>query len=97
MSTRWPGQKGDVPCETEDDIFRALGLTYVPPELRQDVGEFAASEKNNLPKLITIEDIRGVFHNHTTASDGAASLEEMAAAARHSVSSTWASPTIRNP
>ncbi len=76
------GAKGDVACKSEDDIFKALGLTFVPPELREDAGEFAACEKNALPKLITVADIRGVFHNHTTASDGANSLEEMAAAAQ---------------
>jgi DNA polymerase (family 10) len=76
------GAKGDVACKTEDDIYKALGLTYVPPEQREDTGEFAAVEQNKLPKLITVDDIRGVFHNHTTASDGANSLEEMAEAAK---------------
>jgi DNA polymerase (family X) len=76
------GAKGDVACKSEEDIFHALGLTYVPPEIREDSGEFAASEKKTLPKLIAVEDIRGVFHNHTTASDGSNSLEEMAAAAQ---------------
>lgn len=76
------GADGPVTCRSEGDIYEALGLSYVAPELREDSGEFAASEGHALPPLITTADIRGVFHNHTTASDGTASLEEMAAAAQ---------------
>ena len=65
----------------ERDLYRALGLDYVPPELREDRGEFAAAENHTLPDLIELENLRGTFHNHTTASDGRCSLEEMAAAA----------------
>jgi DNA polymerase (family 10) len=72
----------DVPCGTEADIYKALDLEYVPPELREDTGEIEAAAEHRLPRLVTVRDIRGVFHNHTTASDGAATLDEMAAAAR---------------
>jgi DNA polymerase (family 10) len=76
------GEAGSIPCADEADIFKALGLAYIPPELREDTGEMLAAENGTLPKLIEKQDIRGVFHNHTTASDGTASLEEMARAAQ---------------
>lgn len=76
------GPKGSVKCKTEEDIFQALGLEYVPPELRENTGEIAAAENDAIPKLVEVKDIRGVFHNHTTASDGINTLEEMAAAAQ---------------
>jgi DNA polymerase (family X) len=72
----------DVKCKSEVDIYAALRLDYVEPELREDTGEIAAAENHTLPKLVAVRDIRGVFHNHTTASDGAATLAEMAAAAQ---------------
>jgi DNA polymerase (family 10) len=72
----------DVACQSETDIYSALGLDYVEPELREDTGEIDAAENHTLPKLVAVRDIRGVFHNHTTASDGTASLAEMAAAAQ---------------
>jgi DNA polymerase (family 10) len=75
-----PGRS--VRCKTEEDIFKALGLHYIPPELREDTGEMEAAEKGSLPTLVEADDIRGVFHCHTTESDGAASLEEMAHAAK---------------
>lgn len=71
-----------VPCKTEEDIFAALGLPYIPPEMREDTGEIEAGEEKAIPALITDSDIRGVFHNHTTYSDGTASLEEMALATK---------------
>ena len=67
---------------SEADLHRALGLAYIEPELREDRGEFAAAEKNELPDLVEIANLRGTFHNHTTASDGRNSLEEMAEAAQ---------------
>jgi DNA polymerase (family X) len=76
------GGKRQVKCKTEEDIFHALDLPFIPPEIREDSGEIEAAEKHQLPKLIETTDIRGVFHNHTTASDGSASLEEMALAAK---------------
>jgi DNA polymerase (family 10) len=76
------GKSGAVACKTEEDIYTALGLEYVVPELREDTGEIEAAIHRKLPKLIEATDIRGVFHNHTTASDGTATLEEMALAAK---------------
>ncbi len=66
----------------EPDLYRALGLDFVEPELREDRGEFAAAEEHTLPDLIEIENLRGTFHNHTTASDGRSTLREMAEAAQ---------------
>jgi DNA polymerase (family X) len=66
---------------TEADIYKVLGLDYIPPELREDMGEVEAAEKGKLPVLVEEKDIRGVFHCHTTESDGHNTLEEMAAAA----------------
>ncbi|MES2738268.1 MAG: DNA polymerase/3'-5' exonuclease PolX [Verrucomicrobiota bacterium] len=66
----------------EAEIYRALGLDFIEPELRENSGEFEAAEHGQLPRLIDLENLRGVFHNHTTASDGTASLREMAEAAR---------------
>ncbi len=62
----------------EADLYRALGLDYVEPELRENMGEFKAAEEHTLPKLIDVENLRGTFHNHTTASDGRCTLREMA-------------------
>lgn len=67
-----------VPCQTEEDIFAALELPYIPPELREDHGEFAAGEKNELPDLIEWTQLRGALHNHSNWSDGHNSLEEIA-------------------
>ncbi len=67
-----------VPCQTEEEIFERLDLPYVEPELREDHGEFAAAEKNDLPKLIEWTDLRGALHNHSTWSDGHNTLEEIA-------------------
>jgi len=67
-----------VPCRDEAEIFSKLGLPFVPPELREDHGEFAAAEKNDLPKLIQWTDLRGALHNHSVWSDGHDRLEEIA-------------------
>ena len=74
--------KTSLPAETEADIYKHLGLAYVIPELREDLGEIEASASNSLPELISLSDVKGSLHNHTTLSDGEASLEEMADAAR---------------
>lgn len=76
------GAKGSVPAKHEADVFKALDLDYIPPEMREMTGELEAAEHHHVPKLIEVEDIRGVFHCHTTASDGHASLAEMVEAAR---------------
>jgi DNA polymerase (family 10) len=73
--------KRHAPIRSEADLFRVLGLAYVEPELREDRGEVEAAEKDALPKLITLEDMKGILHCHTTASDGRSSLAEMAEAA----------------
>jgi DNA polymerase (family 10) len=81
------GDSRNVKCKDEAALFAALELDYISPEMREDTGEIdlAAWElgksKHRLPKLIESSDIRGVFHNHTTSSDGNNSLEEMALAA----------------
>jgi DNA polymerase (family 10) len=68
--------------ENETDLYRALGLDFVPPELRENLGEFEAAEAGDLPNLIEWTNLRGTFHNHTTASDGRATLEQMTRAAQ---------------
>jgi DNA polymerase (family X) len=71
-----------VAGETEEDVYRALGLDWIPPELRENNGEIELAEAHALPKLVEQGDIRGDLHMHTTATDGRATLEEMAEAAR---------------
>ena len=66
----------------EAGLYRAVGLDFIPPELRENWGEFEAAEKHSLPKLVEKENLRGTFHCHTTASDGHNSIEEMAEAAQ---------------
>ena len=69
---------GPVEANSEEDIFTALGLQFVPPALREGMGEVEAAERNELPELLEFSDLKGCFHNHTTASDGRNTLEEMA-------------------
>jgi DNA polymerase (family 10) len=66
----------------ETELYRAVDLDFIPPELRENCGEFEAAEKHSIPKLIEKENLRGTFHCHTTASDGHNTLEEMAEAAQ---------------
>ena len=66
----------------EEGIYRALGLAYIPPELREDRSEVAAAAEGTLPETVTLQDIRGDLHMHTDASDGANSIEEMIQACR---------------
>ncbi len=63
--------------DDEAGVYRALGLAEIPPELRENLGEIEAAREGRLPKLLEVSDIRGVFHVHTTASDGTQSLEEL--------------------
>jgi DNA polymerase (family 10) len=70
-----------VAGETEEGVYEALGLVWIPPELREDRGELEAALKGALPRLVTLDDIRGETHSHTRWSDGAATVEEMARAA----------------
>lgn len=67
-----------VPCKDEAEIFEKLGLAYVPPELREDHGEFNAAEKGELPRLLDWTDLKGSLHNHSTWSDGHSRPEEIA-------------------
>lgn len=67
--------------ETEEGIYEALGLAFVPPELRENRGEIAAADAGTLPRLVQLQDIRGDLHMHTTATDGRADAETMARAA----------------
>jgi DNA polymerase (family 10) len=69
-------------CATEEEVYRLLGMDYIEPELRENRGELEAALSGSLPELVTVQDLRGDLHCHTTASDGTASLEQMAAAAR---------------
>ncbi|MFN7140515.1 MAG: DNA polymerase/3'-5' exonuclease PolX, partial [Limisphaerales bacterium] len=67
-----------VPCKTEEEIFATLDLAYVPPELREDQGEFAAAEKNEIPRLLEWTELKGSLHNHSNWSDGRNTLEDIA-------------------
>jgi DNA polymerase (family 10) len=69
-------------CRTEAEVYGLLGLEYIEPELRENRGELEAAARGALPELIEVGDLRGDLHSHTTASDGTASVEEMAMAAR---------------
>lgn len=67
-----------LPCQSEEEIFARLDLPHIEPELREDMGEIAAAEKNQLPRLIQWMDIKGSLHNHSTWSDGHNRLEDIA-------------------
>ena len=85
--TRDPALRID--CETEESIFAELGLDYVPPELREDHGEFAAAESHTLPRLIEWTQLKGSLHNHTHWSDGRDSLRRVAEHAQELGCSYW--------
>ncbi len=76
------GPKKKVRCKEEADIFAALDLDYIPPELRENTGEIEAAAAHHVPRLLEHKDVQGIFHCHTDASDGEATLEQMAAAAQ---------------
>ena len=69
-------------CRSEEEVFAALGLAWVPPELRENMGEIEAAETGEMPSLVQMQDIRGIFHIHTTASDGSSPLEAVVEAAK---------------
>jgi DNA polymerase (family 10) len=71
-----------VASATEEDIYKVLGLDWIPPELRENSGEIDAAAEHRLPKLVELSQVRGDLHMHTTESDGRATLAEMAEAAR---------------
>src|SRR5205823_5641318 len=66
---------------TEEEVYQALGMAWIPPELREDQGEIARAAKGPLPKLVEVRDIVAELHAHTTASDGSWSIRELAEAA----------------
>jgi DNA polymerase (family 10) len=69
-------------CATEAEVYALLGMDYIEPELRENRGELEAALRGGLPSLVTVADLKGDLHCHTTASDGTASVEQMARAAR---------------
>jgi DNA polymerase (family X) len=69
-------------CETEAGVYERLGYAYIEPELREGRGELKAAREGELPELISLDDVKGDLHSHTTLSDGRDTLEEMAAAGR---------------
>ena len=76
-------ESGEVTrCATEEEVYERLGYAYIEPELREGRGELKAAREGELPDLVSIEDVRGDLHSHTTLSDGRNTLAEMAAAAR---------------
>jgi DNA polymerase (family 10) len=75
------GEK-QVAGEDEEGIYKALGMQMIPPELREDRGEIEAAQKNELPTLLALEDIKGDLHSHTDQSDGSNTIEEMLDAAQ---------------
>jgi DNA polymerase (family 10) len=79
-----------VPCRTEEEIFDKLDLHPVPPEMREDMGEFALAEKGPLPRLVEWTDLKGSLHNHSTWSDGHQRPEEIAAAMQELGLAYWA-------
>ncbi len=74
-------QGKSVVAGSERELFAALKLRFIPPELREGLGEIEAAERDELPRLVELAELRGAFHNHTTASDGRNTLVEMTAAA----------------
>jgi DNA polymerase (family 10) len=76
------GPKKSIPCKEEADIYKALDLDYIQPEMRENTGEIDTAAKHTLPTLIEPSDLTGTFHCHTTWSDGTASIEEMAKTAQ---------------
>jgi len=76
----WGVFKGEkrIPLSTEGDVYRSIGLAFIPPEIREGFGEIEASESGNLPELVIDDDIIGMIHVHSNYSDGINSIEEIA-------------------
>jgi len=72
----------EILCATEEEVYAALGLPYIPPELREDRGEVQAALKGELPDLIDLKDLKSNLHSHSTWSDGSKTIKEMAEAAK---------------
>jgi len=79
-----------IPCHDEEEIYRELGLDFVPPELREDHGEFVAAEHHRLPRLIEWTALKGSLHNHSNWSDGRNTLQDIAAHAQEHGLAYWA-------
>jgi DNA polymerase (family X) len=79
-----------VACNTEEEIFQRLGLAFIPPEMREDAGEFSAAEKNEIPRLLEWTQLKGSLHNHSNWSDGHGTLEEIAAYMQELGCAYWA-------
>jgi len=79
-----------VECRTEEELYQALDLAYIPPELREDRGEFSAAERGESPRLLEWTELKGSLHNHSNWSDGRQTLEEIAAMARGLGCGYWA-------
>lgn len=71
-----------VAGHTEEEVYKSVGLPWIPPELREDRGEIELADRHELPKLVELADIKGDLHMHTTATDGAATIREMVDAAK---------------
>jgi len=78
----WKRSKKVPSCQSEEAIYKTLGMAYIPPEIRENLGECDAAEKGLLPHLVEQDDLRGTFHCHTSYSDGRSTLTEMTAFAR---------------
>jgi DNA polymerase (family X) len=76
-----PAPENLVPCTNETEIYAALGLDYIEPEMREDTGEIEAAARHQLPTLVQVSDLKGVLHVHSTWSDGHNSIREMVEAA----------------
>jgi len=76
------GREKRVAGASEEEVYRALGLSYIPPEIREDTGEIEASKRGELPTLVSLEEIKGDLHVHSNWSDGVLSLEELVMAGR---------------
>jgi DNA polymerase (family 10) len=74
--------KRRIAGETEEEVYKKLGLAYIPPEMREDRGEIALAKANKIPKLVTVKDIHGDLHCHSEWTDGTAPIADMATAAR---------------
>jgi DNA polymerase (family 10) len=74
--------ESELLCATEEEVYKVLGMPYIPPEIREDSGEIQAALANKLPKLVELKNIKAELHCHTTWSDGQSSILEMAQAAK---------------
>ena len=78
-----------VPCQTEQDVFEKVGLHFIPPEMREDIGEITLAEKGPIPRLLEWTDLKGSLHNHSTWSDGHQRPEDLAKAMRELGLAYW--------